>query len=208
MPICASTVSPHNCRPGNSRCPGLRRKNVTVRAARGAIPRTSPLAPSTPLGTSTATTGTLGSSAAMTSRAVPSTGRASPAPKIASITRPAPSKTAAASGSTGPFQRPAAIAASPRSAALRRAARPAPASRARPTAAPQQSRRRRCCPAHTGSPAVGATSAATRHRRRRGRHFPSARCRAPRRQSSAGRPPHFDRRKQRMSPPRIARVFG
>ncbi len=114
MPIGASTSSPHKSRPGSSRCPGLRRKNVTVADARGAMPRTAPLAPSTPLGTSTATTGTLGSTASITSRGLPSTGRASPAPNIASIIRPAPLKAAVVSGSTAPSQRSAASAASPR----------------------------------------------------------------------------------------------
>src|SRR5690606_42151643 len=40
----------------SSRCPGFRRKNVTVRWAVMAAPLTSPVDPSTPLGTSTATT--------------------------------------------------------------------------------------------------------------------------------------------------------
>ena len=161
-------------------------------AARGAMPRTSPLAPSTPLGTSTATTGIrLGSSAAMTSRATPSTGRASPAPKIASITRPAPQAAARERlDRAGPAPgRDRGVAA--QAPLVRRAARPAPASRARPTAAPRQSRRRHCCPARTAPPPAAATSAATPHRRRRGRHSPSARCRAPRRRSSAGRPRPF-----------------
>src|SRR5680860_1927251 len=39
------------------RCPGFRRKNVTVACARTAMPRTAPVLPSMPLGTSTATTG-------------------------------------------------------------------------------------------------------------------------------------------------------
>jgi hypothetical protein len=89
-----------------------------VTAARGAIPRTSPLAPSMPLGTSIATTGSCRSPiASMTARAIPSTGRARPAPKMASTTSPAPSSTTGASGSTAPGQRAAACAASPRSAA-------------------------------------------------------------------------------------------
>ena len=48
--------APQYSRPGNSRWPGFLRKKVTVSAACGATPRTSPVAPSTPLGTSIATT--------------------------------------------------------------------------------------------------------------------------------------------------------
>ena len=43
-------------RPGSSRWPGLRRQKVTVSQAAGAEPSTAPLAPSTPEGTSIATT--------------------------------------------------------------------------------------------------------------------------------------------------------
>src|SRR5437762_4461439 len=117
MPIGATKVSPQWLRPGSSRWPGLRRKKVTVSAAWGAMPSTAPLPPSTPLGTSTATTGRwAASSLAMTSRATPSIGRASPAPNSASITSPASAMTAGANGSTGPVQRAAAAAASPFSA--------------------------------------------------------------------------------------------
>jgi hypothetical protein len=58
IPISASNVSPHNSRPGSRRCAGFRRKNVTVMSARTAAPMTGPPSPSTPLGISTATTGT------------------------------------------------------------------------------------------------------------------------------------------------------
>ncbi len=54
----------------------------------------------------------------MTSFATPSIGRASPAPKIASIAKPASSSASGASRSTAPGQRAAASAASPRSAAF------------------------------------------------------------------------------------------
>ena len=85
--------------------------------ARGAIPRTSPLAPSMPLGTSIATTGSCRSPiASMTARATPSTGRARPAPKMPSTTSPTPSSAAGVSASTAPGQRAAACAASPCSA--------------------------------------------------------------------------------------------
>ena len=138
-------------RPGSSRCPGFLRKNVTVTAARGAAPRTSPVPPSTPLGTSTATTGTARrSSASMTSRATPSTGRASPAPKIASIASSAPSSADGDNGSTGPHQRAAArrrIAS--QLSRFRQAAPAAPASRVRRGCERRQNRRRHCCPART-----------------------------------------------------------
>ncbi len=118
MPICANTISPQRLRPGNSRWPGFLRKKVTVSTAGGAAPRISPVAPSTPLGTSTATTGSRRRpSASMTARGAPSTGRASPAPNIASIARPASPSASGASGSIGPVQRRAASAASPRKAA-------------------------------------------------------------------------------------------
>ena len=119
MPIWASTVSPQRIRPGSSTCPGFLRKNVTVTVAWDAAPRTSPVPPSTPLGTSTATTGTARrSSTSITSRAAPSTGRASPAPKIASIASPAPSSADGDNGATGPHQRAAAPAASPFNCAI------------------------------------------------------------------------------------------
>ena len=77
----------------------------------------------------------------MTSRATPSTGRARPAPKIASTASAAPSRTAGDSGSTGPGQRapprasPCSLAlspsrasrtAQPRSARIRAATKPSP----------------------------------------------------------------------------------
>jgi hypothetical protein len=57
MPISARLTSPQWSRPGSSRCPGFRRKKVTVESALIATPLTSPVVPSMPLGTSTATTG-------------------------------------------------------------------------------------------------------------------------------------------------------
>jgi hypothetical protein len=104
----ARTVLPQCSRPGISRWPGFLRKNVTVRSAHTALPRTSPVAPSMPEGISTATTGILEPfSAATRSPAVPSTGRDSPAPNIASTARSCPSSTSVAAGTTSPFQRPA-----------------------------------------------------------------------------------------------------
>src|SRR5665213_2686536 len=114
MPICATLVSPQFSRPGSSKWPGLRRKKVTVSAAFGATPRIAPLAPSTPLGTSTATTGrSRAFSAPIISAAMPPTARVRPAPNSASTTSPAPSSAPMPSGSTVPGQRDAANAASP-----------------------------------------------------------------------------------------------
>ena len=53
----ATRTGPHSARPGYSRCPGFGRKKVTVSRAFTATPRTCPLFPSSPDGTSTATTG-------------------------------------------------------------------------------------------------------------------------------------------------------
>ena len=85
-PMSARTISPHRSRPGSSLCPGLSRKNVTVRMALGAVPRTWPVAPSSPLGTSTATTRDAARSTSATGGSI---SRASPAPNTASITRAA-----------------------------------------------------------------------------------------------------------------------
>ena len=89
-------------------------RNVTVRSAGAAAPRTIPDAPSSPLGMSTAQVGIRRAFSDSTSAsALPSKGRERPAPKIASITIPAPSRLSDENGATGPFQRPAAWAASP-----------------------------------------------------------------------------------------------
>jgi hypothetical protein len=117
MPMSASTMLPQCSRPGMSRCPGFLRKNVTVRSARTARPRTSPVAPSTPDGISTAITGIPDPfSAATSSPAGPSTARDSPAPNTASTARCCPSSTSGTAGTTSPSQRPAITAASPFSA--------------------------------------------------------------------------------------------
>ena len=119
MPISATTTGPHNCRPGMSRCPGLRRKKVTVRVACTARPFTSPVSPSRPEGTSTASTGLAAAlTAAIIRAAAPSTGRDRPAPKIASMIRSAPAMTSGANGSISRAQREAMAAASPRSVSL------------------------------------------------------------------------------------------
>ena len=56
MPMSARRIAPQSDRPGSSRWPGLRRKKVTLAVASTATPRTLPVAPSTPEGTSTAST--------------------------------------------------------------------------------------------------------------------------------------------------------
>ena len=114
MPMSATTISPQSPRPGNSRWPGFLRKNVTVRSAGAAAPKTIPEAPSTPLGMSTAQVGIRRALSDSTSaRASPSKGRERPAPKIASITIPAPSRISGENGAKPPVQRSAAWAASP-----------------------------------------------------------------------------------------------
>ena len=56
MPMSARRIVPQSDRPGSSRWPGFSRKKVTVEVASTAAPRTLPVAPSRPEGTSTATT--------------------------------------------------------------------------------------------------------------------------------------------------------
>ena len=119
MPISATTISPDRARPGISRCPGFRRKNVTVSSAVTAPPSTIPVSPCIPLGTSTATQGAPASEIAeITASATPSSGRESPAPKSASTYRAAPSSTSTDSGNTSPSHRSALRRASPSSASL------------------------------------------------------------------------------------------
>ncbi len=101
IPISASSTWPHRSRPGSSRWPGLRRQNVTVNSACGANPRTCPVAPSSPLGTSTATTRR---AARNTSATAGSRSRDSPAPNTASITRSARAAAAAVNGARTPDQ--------------------------------------------------------------------------------------------------------
>ena len=98
----------------------MRRKNVTVRSALMAMPRSCPVLPSKPLGTSTASTGrpALRALMAANSRASePSTSRESPAPNTASTMHAAPRNTSGSSLATGPSHRAAISAASPVSAA-------------------------------------------------------------------------------------------
>jgi len=104
---------PQAIRPGNSQCPGLPRKNVTVRAASyiGST-WTAPSPPFTPLGRSTAIT-VLPGKALRTANASPSGPLESPAPKIASITMSAPSSIPVSSGSTFPPKVCDALSASP-----------------------------------------------------------------------------------------------
>ncbi len=113
MPISATLTSPQSPRPGSSKCPGLSRKKVTVARARIATPRTAPVVPSMPLGTSTATTGSpLAFTASINAASSPSIGRASPAPKIASTTTSAWASSSTVKGSMAPSQSVAMAAAS------------------------------------------------------------------------------------------------
>ena len=108
----------------------------------------------------------------MTARAAPSIGRASPAPNIASIDQPG----IVERGGRQRLDRPGPARGGCRRIAAqcrrdRRAAPPAPASRARPGCAPRQTRRRHCCPARTAPRPAAAASAARPHRRRRAPAF-------------------------------------
>ena len=102
----ASRIVPHSARAGRSRWPGFRRKNVTLALASTATPRALPLAPSTPEGTSTASTRPPRRANAlmrsMIAFASPSISRASPVPNSASITQSAPRGSTAAAFSEGP----------------------------------------------------------------------------------------------------------
>ena len=91
MPICATSVAPQWSRPGRSRWPGFRRKKVTVRVARTATPcdRSGP-----PVDPAREVDGehrdARWRSAPPRSRAAsPESGRSSPAPNSASMTRSA-----------------------------------------------------------------------------------------------------------------------
>ena len=110
----ARRTSPHNSRPGSSRCPGFMRKKVTVRVACTTAPSARPVVPSRPLGTSTASTGLPDAlMAATTSAATPSSGLDSPAPNSASTMRSAPAKVADVSFRPPPPSASATAAASP-----------------------------------------------------------------------------------------------
>ena len=94
--------------------PVLRRKKVTVWVALTATPITAPVVPFTPLGRSTAITGTpLAFIAPIMARGRPSTSRSRPAPNNASMTMSQSASEPGEACSTGPLQRSAASAASP-----------------------------------------------------------------------------------------------
>jgi hypothetical protein len=100
-------------RPGSSRWPGLRRKNVTVSLALTAAPITAPLSPLMPLGRSTATTGTpVALIASIIARAGLRPAGRGPRRTAHRRSRP-PASAAGVAASTGPCQRRAASAASP-----------------------------------------------------------------------------------------------
>jgi hypothetical protein len=84
-PIGSTSITPADVAPGSNTSPGLGAPNVTVRSACAAAPATAPVAPSTPEGMSTATTGTEEAfSAAIASACMPSGTPRNPVPKIAS----------------------------------------------------------------------------------------------------------------------------
>ena len=197
MPMSATSTGPQCSRPGSSRWPGLRRKNVTVSLACTAAPITAPLSPLMPLGRSTAITGTPAALiASIIARAAPSTGRSRPAPNSASTIRSAPASAAGAAGSTGPCQRRAASAASPLSL-LAVAEQQQPD---RIAALGQDARADKAVaavvagPGHDARPSARRAGCAAPPRRRPpGRRSPSARCPASRRRSRGGRPRPFPR---------------
>ena len=146
IPISATSTTPQCRRPGRRKCPGLRRKNVTVSCALMAHPITAPVVPFTPLGKSTATMGTEAAFIkSMTLRAGPSTSRSSPAPNSASMIK---SQFANASGDTSltgsapALCRQSGVTLQPLAFPNERK-RSLPG-RARPNSARQRSRRRHC----------------------------------------------------------------
>ena len=91
-------------RPGSKSSPGLSAAKHTVSCARTASPRTSPVAPSTPDGMSTASVGTpvVGERAGPRSAASPSSAPRNPVPNIASIARSARASARRNAGSSTP----------------------------------------------------------------------------------------------------------
>ncbi len=122
-PMSAQTTSPHRERPGSSRWPGFRAAKVTVRSARRAKPRTSPLAPQRPEGTSTAMSFPRAGTASRNPRAALPRSRRRPAPNSASRTTAA----SPTSRAIGPRQRAAIAAASPAGGASATTDTPQPA---------------------------------------------------------------------------------
>ena len=182
MPISATTTSPHSNRPGSNRCPGFLRKKVTVSAAATA-PRTSPVSPIRPLGTSTATIGgPRWATAAKVAAAGPSSVRLKPGTKnrihhqFRAIERGGQERL---DGSRPPL-RVMRVPRLPdgRAAEQGDANRPAGFGRA---AGQRRSRPRRCCRARTERSRAAAASAARSRARRRRRHSPSDRWPACRR---------------------------
>nr|MCF0098861.1 hypothetical protein [Streptomyces sp. MH191] len=113
-PMSTRRTDPAYSRAGSIRCAGLWVPKVTVRSARIAGPRTSPVSASTPLGRSTATTAASPSATSSASRAA--FGRRPPRPPMPTM----PSTTRRARRSGGPASSGAAVV----PPARRRAARP------------------------------------------------------------------------------------
>ena len=112
IPISATSTTPHNCRPGISKWPGLRQWKVTVRSAATAPPD-RPVRPSSPLGRSTARIRQPAAAAASSaSRGAPDNVPRKPAPNRASITSLAGCGRNPANGPASPCQQAAARAAS------------------------------------------------------------------------------------------------
>ena len=166
-----TVTEPARDRPGGTTRPGLSTPKQTVTSARTASPATLPVSESTPLGTSTATTGIPAPSTARTALAAGSRRAPTPPiPRIPSRTRSAPATSWSTSGSAH---------ASTRTPAARAAAVPATCIRAgSPTATPRTPRRARCARAHNASPPLfpEPTRATTRD--------PSMPARRPRRRSA------------------------
>ena len=115
MPMSTTRTAPACVLPGLIHSPGLAAAKVAVARASIASPSTTPVAASTPLGTSAATTGSAAAlSAAMASATGPWGVPAKPVPSSASTATAQPSRRPAANGST-PSTRSALARASPRS---------------------------------------------------------------------------------------------
>ena len=170
-----TVTEPARDRPGGTTSAGLSTPKHTVTSAATASPATAPVSVSTPLGTSTATTGTPDASTARTTPAAGSrTAPEPPMPRIPSRTRSARATTASTDGSSQATMRaPADLAAAAPCACMRpgspiatvaipRWARDARAQRASPPLFPEPTSATTCDP-----------RTARRPLRRRSRHTPA-----------------------------------
>ena len=185
---------PRRVRPGSKSRPGFSAAKQTVSSACTASPRTSPVAPSTPDGMSTASVGTAAAPRRpRPSPAAPSSAPRKPVPNIASTNRSA--RASARSNATAIERR--------RRSRRRRPRRPAAAARG-----PRPDRRRRCCPCRTRRRPAGRTTrpASPRGPRPRPRARPARRgpLRASRLRSRAGRPRPSPQASGQVAPPLCA----